>query len=262
MKVVILAGGLGSRIGDETEIKPKPMVEIGGRPILWHIMKMYSAYGFNQFVIGLGIKGEMIKRYMVDYVALHSDLTVDLKTGQVNILNAPDQDWMVELVDTGIKTQTGGRIKRLAGHLAGETFMLTWGDSLSDVNLNHLLAFHHSHGKLATVTAVRPTARYGTMVFEDHHVIEFSSRPQLNEGWMNGGFFVLEPGALDYIDGDGTVWESGPLESLAKAGQLMAYKHEGFWYCMDTARERYILETFWQSGQAPWKVWEEGSCEY
>ncbi len=257
MKVVILAGGLGSRIGDENELKPKPMIEIGGRPILWHIMKLFSTQGFNQFIIALGIKGEIVKRYLVDYAALHSNLTVDLKTGKVTLLDEPDQDWMVELIDTGLKTQTGGRIKRLAEHINNQTFILTWGDSLSDIDLRRLVEFHQSHGKLATVTAVRPTARYGTMVFEGEQVVEFSSRPQLNEGWMNGGYFVLNPGVFNYIDGDDTVWEHDPLERLAKDGQLMAYKHDSFWFCLDTARERYILENLWQLNQAPWKVWEE-----
>ncbi len=203
------------------------------------------------------IKGEIVKRYLVDYAALHSNLTVDLKTGKVTLLDEPDQDWMVELIDTGLKTQTGGRIKRLAEHINNQTFILTWGDSLSDIDLRRLVEFHQSHGKLATVTAVRPTARYGTMVFEGEQVVEFSSRPQLNEGWMNGGYFVLNPGVFNYIDGDDTVWEHDPLERLAKDGQLMAYKHDSFWFCLDTARERYILENLWQLNQAPWKVWEE-----
>ena len=257
MKVVILAGGLGSRMGEETEIKPKPMIEIGGKPILWHIMCSYSAYGFNQFVIALGSKGEMIKRYMVDYVALNSDLTVSLKDGQVILHDQPENDWLVELFDTGINTKTGGRLKRLMPFLKNETFMLTWGDSLSNINLRDLMRFHQSHGKLATVTAVRPTARYGYMDFEDDKVIEFSTRPQFNEGWMNGGFFVLEPGVFDYIDGDDSVWEMEPLERLARDGQLMAYKHDSFWYCIDTPRERHVLENLWETNQAPWKIEEE-----
>lgn len=257
MKVAILAGGYGSRLAEETEVKPKPMVEIGGRPILWHIMMLYAHHGFEQFVIALGYKGEVIKKYMVDYCSLHSNLTVNLKNGEVTVHDGPKQDWTVELVDTGVQTQTGGRIRRLAPHLGNETFMLTWGDGLSDVDLHALLRFHRSHGKLATVTAVRPPARYGYMKFEDDRVIEFTEKPQIGEGWINGAFFVLEPGAIDYIDGDDTVWEREPLERLAHDGQLMAYRHTSFWQCMDTLREKYLLESLWQGGSAPWKLWED-----
>lgn len=257
MKVAILAGGFGTRLAEETEIIPKPMVEIGGRPILWHIMMHYSHYDFKNFVIALGYKGEVIKRYMVEYCSLQSNLTVDLSNGDVQVHHSHHQDWKVELIDTGIRTQTGGRIKRLKPYLDKQTFMLTWGDGVSDVNLAELLAFHRSHGKLATITAVRPPARYGYMMFEDQQVMKFTEKPQIGEGWINGAFFVLEPGIFDYIDGDETVWEREPLERLACDGQLMAYKHNSFWQCMDTLREKHILETMWESGKTPWKVWED-----
>jgi glucose-1-phosphate cytidylyltransferase len=255
MKVAILAGGTGSRIQEETEVKPKPMVEIGGRPILWHIMKHYSHYDFNDFVIALGYKGEFIKRYMIDYSSLHHDLTVQLKDGQVERHNGVDEeDWTVRLVDTGQATQTGGRIKRLQPYVGNETFMLTWGDGVSDVDLNRLLDFHRSHGKLATLTAVRPPARFGHLELDGEVVREFSEKPQLGEGWINGAFFVLEPGVFDYIDGDLTHWEREPLERLAKEGELMAYRHDSFWQCMDTLRDRILLDELWANG-APWKVW-------
>ena len=257
MKVAILAGGFGTRLAEETEIKPKPMVEIGGKPILWHIMMHYAYYGFKNFVIALGYKGEIIKKYMVDYYPIYSNLTVNLKSGKVIVHDGPKQDWTVELVNTGIHTQTGGRIKKLVPYLGNETFMLTWGDGVSDVNLQKLLAFHRSHGKLATVTAVRPPARYGYMKFDKDKVKEFTEKPQIGEGWINGAFFVLEPEVFNYIDGDDTIWEREPLERLAKDGQLMAYRHTSFWQCMDTLREKYILESLWQSGKAPWKIWKD-----
>jgi glucose-1-phosphate cytidylyltransferase len=257
MKVAILAGGYGSRLAEETEVKPKPMVEIGGQPILWHIMMHYAYYGFKEFVIALGYKGEAIKRYMVDFCSLNSNLTVDMRTGEVKTHGTHPADWLVDLVDTGLPTMTGGRIKRLAPYVGDETFMLTWGDGVSDVNLRDLLSFHRSHGKLATLTAVRPPARYGHLSFDGDHVVEFTEKPQIGEGWINGAFFVLEPAVMDYIDGDSTVWEKEPLENLAKDGQLMAYRHTSFWQCMDTLREKHILESFWQGGAAPWKVWED-----
>ena len=256
MKVAILAGGVGTRLVEETEVKPKPMVEIGGKPILWHIMMHYSYYGFNDFVIALGYKGEVIKKYMVDYCSLNSNLTVNLRTGKVQINEGSKPDWIVELVDTGIPTLTGGRMKRLAPSLGHATFMLTWGDGVSNVNLHELLAFHRAHGKLATLTAVRPPARFGHLDLEGHQVMEFSEKPQTREGWINGAFFVLEPGVFDYIDGDETQWEKEPLERLAKDGQLMAYRHVAFWQCMDTLRDKRLLEDLWQSGRAPWKIWE------
>ena len=256
MKVAILAGGYGSRLAEETEVKPKPMIEIGGRPILWHIMKHYSHFGHNDFVIALGYKGELIKKYMVDYSTLNSNLTVHLRTGEVTVNGGKKPDWQIDLVDTGITTNTGGRIKRLASYL-DSTFMLTWGDGVSDVNLDKLLAFHKSHGKLATLTAVRPPARYGHMVFEEDQIVNFVEKPQIGEGWINGAFFVLEPEVFEYIDGDDTQWEKEPLENLARNGQLMAYKHTSFWQCMDTLREKYILEKLWQSNNVPWKLWED-----
>ena len=256
MKVAILAGGYGSRLAEETEVKPKPMIEIGGRPILWHIMKHYSHFGHNDFVIALGYKGELIKKYVVDYSTLNSNLTVHLRTGEVTVNGGKKPDWRIDLVDTGISTNTGGRIKRLASYL-DSTFMLTWGDGVSDVNLDKLLAFHKSHGKLATLTAVRPPARYGHMVFEEDQIVNFVEKPQIGEGWINGAFFVLEPEVFEYIDGDDTQWEKEPLENLARDGQLMAYKHTSFWQCMDTLREKYILEKLWQSNNVPWKLWED-----
>jgi glucose-1-phosphate cytidylyltransferase len=257
MKVAILAGGLGTRLAEETETKPKPMVEIGGRPILWHIMMHYSHYGFDDFAIALGYKSEVIKKYMVDYCSLNSNLTVNLKDGLVTKHTDYCPDWTVDLIDTGIHTNTGGRIKRLAPYMGNETFMLTWGDGVSDVNLHDLLAFHRSHGKLATLTAVRPTARFGHLELESDQITEFSEKPQLGEGWINGAFFVLEPGVFDYIEGDDTQWEKAPLERLAQEGQLMAYRHTSFWQCMDTMRDKRLLESLWQSGDAPWKIWEK-----
>jgi len=256
MKVAILAGGVGTRLAEETVIKPKPMVEIGGRPILWHIMKHYEHYGYNQFVIALGYKGEFVKRYLIDYSSLHSNLTVKTRNGKV-ITHENDKltDWTVDLIDTGQETLTGGRIKRLARYLDNQTFMLTWGDGVSDVDLDNLLRFHRSHGKLATLTAVRPTARFGHLEIVDDQIIEFSEKPQTGEGWINGAFFVLEPGIFDYIDGDQTQWEREPMEQLAKDGQLMAYRHESFWQCMDTLRDKHLLQKLWETGNAPWKTW-------
>ncbi|MGB7444388.1 MAG: glucose-1-phosphate cytidylyltransferase [Coleofasciculaceae cyanobacterium] len=257
MKVGILAGGLGTRIAEETETKPKPMVEIGGKPILWHIMMLYAHHGFKDFAIALGYKGEAIKKYMVDYCSLNSNLTVNLGNGQIKAHGGYQLDWTVDLIETGISTNTGGRIKRLAPYMGNETFMLTWGDGVSDLNFHDLLAFHRSHGKLATLTAVRPPARFGHLELDGDQIYEFSEKPQTREGWINGAFFVLEPGVFDYIDGDDTQWEKAPLERLAKDGQLMAYKHNSFWQCMDTLRDKRRLESLWQSGNAPWKIWEE-----
>jgi glucose-1-phosphate cytidylyltransferase len=255
MKVAILAGGYGTRLAEETDVKPKPMVEIGGRPMLWHIMMMYAQYGFKDFIIALGYKGEVIKKYMVDYCALSSNLTVNLGTGNVAVHNGNKPDWTVELIDTGMRSQTGGRIKRLAPYIGDETFMLTWGDGVSNVRIPDLVNFHRSHGKLATLTAVRPPARYGHLEFQGDRVAEFSEKPQTGEGWINGAFFVLEPAIFDYIEGDETQWEKEPLERLARDGQLMAYRHTSFWQCMDTLREKHVLEEMWRSGKAPWKTW-------
>lgn len=255
MKVGILAGGFGSRLAEETEIRPKPMVEIGGYPILWHIMKHYAHYGYRDFVIGLGYKGEYIKKYFVDYCSLDGNVIVDFKTGRVVGNGGARPEWEVSLIETGIQTNTGGRIKRLQPYLGNETFMLTWGDGVSDINLDELLAFHRSHGKLATLTAVRPPARYGHLDLDGRRVVSFSEKPQTAEGWINGAFFVLEPKVFDYIEGDLTQFEKEPLENLARDGQLMAYHHQSFWQCMDTLREKHILQELWESGHAPWKVW-------
>jgi glucose-1-phosphate cytidylyltransferase len=255
VKVAILAGGMGTRLAEETDSKPKPMVEIGGRPILWHIMMTYHHYGFSDFVIALGYKGELIKKYMVDYCSLNSDLTVCFRSGEVRNHGNGVPDWTVEMVDTGVTTNTGGRIKRLAPHLNNQTFMLTWGDGVANINICDLLTFHRRHGKLATVTAVRPPARFGHLVMETERVVEFSEKPQTSEGWINGAFFVLNPGVFDYIDDDETQWEKEPLERLAADGQLMAYRHNSFWQCMDTLRDKRLLESLWQEGRAPWKVW-------
>lgn len=259
MKVGILAGGLGTRLAEETVSKPKPMVEIGGRPIMWHIMKHYAQYGFEHFAIALGYKAEVIKKYMVDYCSLNSNLTVNLGTGDVTMSDGDNErlNWTVDLIDTGIHTNTGGRIKRLIPHMGNETFMLTWGDGVSDINLHELLAFHRAHGKLATLTAVRPTARFGHLELDGDQIVEFSEKPQTKEGWINGAFFVLEPEVYDYIDGDDTQWEKAPLERLARDGQLMAYRYNGFWQCMDTLRDKRRLESLWESGNAPWKTWED-----
>jgi glucose-1-phosphate cytidylyltransferase len=256
MKVAILAGGVGTRIQEETEAKPKPMVEIGGKPILWHIMKIYAHQGFQDFVVALGYKGDYVKRYMVDYASLTGNLTIGLREGRVQVHGDADRDdWNVALVDTGQTTNKGGRIKRLAPYLGDGTFMLTWGDGVSDIDLGRLLEFHRAHGKLATLTAVRPPARFGHIELDGDVVTEFSEKPQAREGWINGAFFVLEPPVLDYIDGDETEWEKEPLDRLAADEQLMAYRHEGFWQCMDTLRDRKLLEQMWDTGDAPWKLW-------
>lgn len=257
MKVAILAGGFGTRLAEETEIRPKPMVEIGSKPILWHIMKIYAHYGFKEFVIALGYKGDYIKKYMVDCCSLTSNLTVNLKDGRIVRHEENGMDWTVQLIDTGTKTQTGGRIKRLAPYIGDQTFMLTWGDGVADIELDKLLAFHRAHGKLATLTAVRPPARYGHIELDGDRIVEFSEKPQTGEGWINGAFFVLEPEVFDFIEGDATQWEKEPLENLARSGQLMAYKHTAYWQCMDTLREKHILENYWNSGCAPWKIWKD-----
>jgi glucose-1-phosphate cytidylyltransferase len=256
MKVVILAGGFGTRLSEETIVKPKPMVETGGKPILWHIMNTYGFYGYREFIIALGYKGELIKEYFLNYYHHQSDLTVDLKTGDVNAMNNGFKDWIVHLVDTGVNAMTGGRLYRLRDRLMGETFMLTYGDGVSSIDISSLLAFHKNHGKAATVSAVKPPARFGGMRFDGNRVVEFKEKPQTDEGWINGGYFVFEPEVFKYLSGDQTVLEKEPLENLAKDGQLMAYKHEGFWQCMDTMRDKQLLEKLWESGKAPWKVWK------
>ena len=256
IKVAILAGGKGTRLAEETEVRPKPMVEIGGRPILWHIMSHYSHFGYRDFVIALGYKGRFIKRWMKDFFHLEGHMTVRTGSGEVESHGNDHPDWTIDLVETGMETMTGGRIKRLQEWVGGNTFMLTWGDGVSNVDLDRLLAFHREHGKLATMTAVRPPARYGHLEFEGDAINRFTEKPQTAEGWINSAFFVLEPQIFDYIDGDETQWEKEPLEGLARDGQLMAYRHDSFWQCMDTLREKHILEQLWNSGKAPWKVWE------
>lgn len=253
MKVVILCGGLGTRLSEETQVRPKPMVEIGGRPILWHIMKMYERHGLKEFVLALGYKSDVIKDYFLNYHARQSDLTVRLRDGEVAYSNPTAEDWIVSLIDTGQASQTGGRVLRLRPHLrTGGTFMLTYGDGVSDVDLTALLAFHRAHGKLATVTAVRPPARFGDLCIESDRVTKFQEKPQAAGGSINGGFFVFEPAVLDFISDDTTVLEKAPLEQLAARGELMAYRHDGYWQSMDTLRDRQALEEVWASGNAPW----------
>lgn len=254
-KVVILAGGFGTRLAEKTDIIPKPMVEIGGKPILWHIMKIYAYFGFNEFIIALGYKGEIIKNFFVNYHFLSNSFTVNTKSGEMTEHSEIKDEWIVHLADTGSKTMNGGRIKRLVQWLTDETFMMTYGDGVSNVNLKELLRFHRSHGKLATVTAVRPPVRFGEMVFEGDKVIKFSEKPKIKESWVSGGFFVLEPEVLSYIEGDDTHWEREPLERLAKEGQLMTYRHDGFWQCMDNIRDLRYLRKLWNEEKAFWKVW-------
>lgn len=254
MQAVILCGGRGSRLAEETEVKPKPMIQIGGEPILWHLMNGFAARGFREFVLALGYKGEVIKDYFLHYHARGSHLTVALASGEVVASPHAVLDWTVHLVDTGLQTATGGRLWRLRDRLK-ERFMLTYGDGLTDADLRLLLAFHAAHGKLATLTAVRPPARFGALHLDGDRVARFNEKPQIGEGWINGGFFVFEPQIFDYLDGDDTVLERGPLERVAAAGQLMAFRYDGFWQCMDTVRDRLLLEGLWAEGRAPWKVW-------
>jgi glucose-1-phosphate cytidylyltransferase len=256
MKVAILAGGYGSRLAEETSVRPKPMVEIGGIPILWHIMKIFDHFGFKDFVIALGYKGEMIKEYMENYSKNHSHVTIDFRTHQAFYEDYARLDWRVELVDTGRATNTGGRVRRLAPFLENDTFLVVYGDGVTDLNVAKLVEFHRSHGKLATLTAVRPTARFGHVELDGDRVAEFSEKPQTAEGWINGGFFVFEPGIMDYIDGDQVDLSTDPMRRLAADKQLMAYRHDSFWQCMDTLREKFILEKMWESNRAPWKLWE------
>jgi glucose-1-phosphate cytidylyltransferase len=254
MKAIILAGGLGTRLGEETKSVPKPMVEIGGKPILWHIMRHYAAYGINEFVVALGYKAEVVKHYFLNFHAMNGDLSVDLATGRATVHESEVTPWKVHLVDTGLHTQTGGRIRRLRDWIDGDTFMLTYGDGVSDVDLHRLLAFHRQQGKLATVTAVHPPARFGNLSLNDAEVEAFAEKPQAAEGWINGGFFVMEPAVLDLIDNDATPLEGDPLERLVQMNELAAYRHPGFWHMMDTPRDRGLLEEIWNSGNAPWNV--------
>jgi glucose-1-phosphate cytidylyltransferase len=255
MRAVILAGGLGTRLAEETDVRPKPMVEVGYRPLLWHIMKHLAGHGIDEFFIALGYRGEVIKRYFLEYAPLHSDLTISLANGAVTSGDHDREDWLVHLVDTGYATNTGGRIRRLRQYLADEPFMLTYGDGVSNVDIGEVIKFHQTHGRLATVTAVRPPSRFGALNFEPGEPVKFVEKPQMGEGWINGGFMVLEPEVIDQIDGDTTSLEGEVLETLANKGELMAYAHEGFWQCADTLRELSYLRGLWSDGSAPWKTW-------
>lgn len=257
MKVVLLAGGLGTRLSEETDIRPKPMVEIGGKPILWHIMKMYSHYGFHDFIICLGYKGYFIKEYFANYFLHQSDVTFDLKENKMKVLDCKVEPWKITLVDTGLDTMTGGRIKRVREYINAETFMLTYGDGVANVNIHALLEFHKKHGRQATITSVQPSGRFGALQLDDRdNVISFLEKPRGDGAFINGGFFVLEPEVIDYIKGDDTLWEKEPLETLAQENQLVAYRHDGFWKPMDTLRDKTELEILWHSGKAAWKLWE------
>ena len=253
MKVVLLAGGFGTRLSEETEARPKPMVEIGGRPLLWHLMKYYASFGHNEFFIALGYRSDVIKDYVLNYSMLSTpELTIQLRSGRVSTAGDHPEDWIVHCVDTGLETMTGGRLARLRAHVSDGTFLFTYGDGLSSVDLDALLAFHRKHGKLATITAVRPPARFGDLGLDGDRVVQFSEKPIARAGWINGGFFVFEPGVLDYIAGDATHLELEPLVNLAQDGELVAYKHPEFWQCMDTLRDLRLLEQLWSSGKAPW----------
>ncbi len=259
MKTVILAGGLGTRISEESHLRPKPMIEIGGQPILWHIMKIYSHYGYNDFVICLGYKGHMIKAYFADYYLHTSDITFDFRHNNDMIVhNNIAEPWRVTLVDTGLNTQTGGRLARVQDYIGDEPFMLTYGDGVSDVNVNELVKFHQTHGKLATMTAIQPGGRFGVLdIDESSTITSFREKAKEDGGWINGGFMVLEPGVFDYVTTDeNCIFEQEPLRKLSQDGQLAAYKHDGFWQCMDTQRDKHLLEERWQTGHSPWKVWE------
>ena len=255
MKVVLLAGGFGSRISEHTETRPKPMIEIGQYPILWHIMNIYASHGFNEFVVACGYRSEVLKDYFHNFFIRHADYVVSLRDGKEEIVRSEAPDWKIALVDTGLNTMTGGRLRRLRSWLGDEPFMVTYGDGVSNVDIKALVAYHRSQGKLATVTAVRPPARFGGLTIEGSLVREFSEKPQSGEGWINGGFFVFEPRVLDYLAGDAMSLEREPMERLASEGQLAAFQHEGFWQPMDTLRDRRVLEALWESGKAPWKTW-------
>jgi glucose-1-phosphate cytidylyltransferase len=256
MKVAILAGGLGSRLAEETEVKPKPMVEIGEYPILWHIMKHYWHYGFKEFFIALGHKGEFIKRFFSDYYSFSGSVTMNFSTGNFQTRSRECEDWIVHLMETGKETMTGGRIKRLESSLKDDTFMVTYGDGVADINLRQLLDFHRSHGRLVTITAVRPPARFGGIIFDGDMVSKFTEKPQAGEGWINGGFIVCEPGVFDYLKDDSSSLEADAMEKLAMDDQLAAFRHDSFWQCMDTLRDLRLLESLWKSGNPPWKIWE------
>jgi glucose-1-phosphate cytidylyltransferase len=255
MKAVILAGGLGTRISEESSLRPKPMIEIGGKPILWHVMKIYSAHGINDFIICLGYRGYMIKEYFSNYALHMSDVTIDMKTNKMEIHNSSAEPWRVTLVDTGENTMTGGRLKRVAQYLNGEDFCFTYGDGVGDVDITREIAFHKAQGTLATLTATQPPGRFGALNMDQHKIISFQEKPQGDGGWINGGFFVLSPKVIDYIEGDDTIWEREPMERLAVEGNMTAYRHHGFWQPMDTLRDKNHLEELWASGKAPWKTW-------
>ena len=258
MKVVLLAGGFGTRISEESQYKPKPMIEIGDMPILWHIMKTYSSYGFDEFIICAGYKQHVIKQWFADYFLHTSDITFDFTKGnQMIIHDAHTENWKVTVVDTGLHTMTGGRLKRIKKYLGDEPFFMTYGDGVADVDIPATLEFHKSHGRLATMTAIRPESRYGMIDMVNGQVNSFREKSQSDVGWINGGFMVLDPKVLDYIDGDADMFERAPMERLAEDGQLMCYCHEGFWQCMDTLRDKQKLESLWESGKAPWKLWEK-----
>lgn len=255
MKAVILAGGLGTRLREETEFRPKPMVEIGGKPVLWHIMQVYASHGFKDFLIACGYKGELIKEYFRNVFIHNNDYVIDLKDGSLNVVNPSSIDWRVGVMDTGLDTMTGGRIRRLHTLIGESPFMATYGDGVGNIDIRALAEFHRSHGKVATVTAVRPPARFGGLSLKGDAVSQFSEKPQTEEGWINGGFFVFEPRIFDFLDGDDSILERDPMERLAADNQLMAFRHRGFWQPMDTQRERDLLESLWVSGKAPWKSW-------
>ena len=258
MKAVILAGGLGTRFSEETVLRPKPMIEIGGKPILWHIMKIYAVHNITEFIVALGYKAEIIKEYFLNFYAINNDISIDLSNGQTTIHDGKQPNWKIHLVDTGMHTQTGGRLKRLKKWLENdETFLFTYGDGVADLDIEATIKFHRSHGKLATVTTVRSPARFGRIGFEGEKVSTFNEKPQSGEGWINGGFFVLNGKAIDYINNDDTAWEKEPLESLSQEGQMMGYRHYGFWSCMDTLREKNYLEELWATKNAPWKIWPD-----
>ena len=254
MKVIILAGGFGTRLSEYTETIPKPMVTIGKRPVLWHIMRSYAHFGHKDFYLALGYKAEVIKEYFLHYRSLNDDFTIDLSNGVIEPHNPDDTDWRVTLVHTGPESMTGGRVKRMQSFVGNETFMLTYGDGVSDIDLDALLKFHKSHGKMVTVSAVHPGARFGELEMEKQKVTAFQEKPQTGQGWINGGFFIIEPEFFELIEGDGTILEREPLEKAAAAGELMAYQHDGYWQCMDTKRDRDALEELWGNNQAPWRV--------
>lgn len=254
MKVIILAGGLGTRLAEYTELMPKPMVSVGGHPMVWHIMNIYARFGHKDFFLALGYKAELIKAFFYNFYSLNSDFTVDLATGAISYINTPARvDWRVTLADTGLNTMTGGRVRRMRPYIGNETCLLTYGDGLADIDIDALLRFHRSHGKMVTVTAVHPVARFGEIALEGDRVAQFQEKPQTGQGWINGGYFVIEPGFFDLIAGDSTLLEREPLERATAMGELMAYRHQGFWACMDTKRDRDMLDEMWNSGHAPWR---------